>query len=268
MKLWYQSLARQTESTPYGEILRATIAAAVDLGTTVELRGVSQAAGIGVHYRFLEHHDMREVMFNAMQAEREGYDAFLIGNISDAGIREARECVNIPVLGLCETSLHVSSIMGASFGLVTISPKWNLRILENVQRYGLERRFAGMEPMNTSPIELKRAMIDLPFRQGIIGQFNVAAKKLLDKGAEIIIPAGGDIIVFLAESHTYEIERAPIVNGIVELVKMGEMAVKLRRITGRFTSKRLSYAPPTGDYLERTRAFYGKDVYPDPEPDR
>ncbi|HTE14891.1 MAG TPA: hypothetical protein VK642_07415, partial [Burkholderiales bacterium] len=66
--------------------------------------------------------------------------------------------------------------------------------------------------------------------------------------------------------HTYEIERAPIVNGIVELVKMGEMAVKLRKITGRFTSKRLSYAPPTGDYLERTRAFYGADVYPDPKP--
>ena len=63
MKLWYQSLARQTEATPYGEILRATIAAAVDPGTTVDMRGVSQSAGIGVHYRFLEHHDMREVMF-------------------------------------------------------------------------------------------------------------------------------------------------------------------------------------------------------------
>ena len=106
-------------------------------------------------------------------------------------------------------------------------------------------------------------MVDLPFRQGIIEQFNKAAQKLLNKGAEVIIPAGGDIIVFLAESKTYEFQRAPIVNGIVELVKMGEMAVKLRKITGRFTSKRLTYAPPTGDYLERTRAFYGAEVYPD-----
>ena len=263
MKLWYQSLARQTENTPYGKLLRATIADAVDPGTTVDMRGVSQSAGIGVHYKLLEHHDMREVIYNAMQAEREGYDAFLVGNISDAGLREARECVNIPVLGLCETSLHVACMMGASFGLVTISPKWDLRVRENVARYRLEHRCAGLEPIETSPLELKRAMIDLPFRQGIIEQFNKAARKLLDKGAEVIIPAGGDIIVFLAESHTYEFERAPIVNGIVELVKMGEMAVKLRRITGRFTSKRLTYAPPTGDYLERTRAFYGADVYPD-----
>ena len=40
MKLWYQSLARQTESTPYGKLLRATIADAVDPGTTVDMRGV------------------------------------------------------------------------------------------------------------------------------------------------------------------------------------------------------------------------------------
>ena len=109
-------------------------------------------------------------------------------------------------------------------------------------------------------------MVDLPFRQGIIDQFNKAAQKLLDKGAEVIIPAGGDIIVFLAESKTYEYQRAPIVNGIVELVKMGEMAAKLRRITGRFTSKRLTYAPPEGDYLKRTREFYGAEVYPDAKP--
>ena len=31
MKLWYQSLARQTESTPYGKLLRATIAIPDDL---------------------------------------------------------------------------------------------------------------------------------------------------------------------------------------------------------------------------------------------
>ena len=121
MKLWYQSLARQTESTPYGTMLRRVVDSACDAGTTVHIQGVRESAGIGVHYRFLEYHDTREVIYNAMQAEREGYDAFLIGNISDAGIREAREVVGIPVLGLCETSLHVACMMGANFSLVTIS---------------------------------------------------------------------------------------------------------------------------------------------------
>jgi allantoin racemase len=262
MKLWYQSLARQTESTPYGSILSKVIAAAVDRGTTVHVKGVSQSAGIGVHYRFLEYHDMREVIYNAIEAEKQGYDAFLIGNISDAGIREAREMVNIPVLGLSESSMHIACVMGASFGMVTISNKWTPRLLENVRRYGLESRLAGFEEMNTSPLELKKAMVDPELRTAVIEDFKACTERLVARGAEVVIPAGGDIIVFLAEAGTYEMNRVPLVNGIVELIKMGEMAAKLKAITGRFTSKRLGYAAPSGEFLERIRNFYGPDVYP------
>lgn len=262
MRLWYQSLARQTESTPYGAILRKVIDSCADPGTSVHVQGVSETAGIGVHYRFLEYHDTREVIYNAIRAEKEGFDAYLIGNISDAGIREAREMVNIPVLGLSETSFHLASIMGANFALVTISEKWTPRILENVRRYGLEQRLAGVEAMRTSPLELKKAMVDKDYRETIVAQFMAAAERLLANGAEVIIPAGGDVIVFLADAGIYEIGRAPVLNGIVELIKMGETAVKLKRITGRFTSKRLGYATPTGDFLERIRSFYGPEIYP------
>ena len=68
---------------------------------------------------------------------REGYDAFLIGNIADPGLHEAREIANIPVLGLCESALHVACMMGANFSLVTINEKFTPRIVENVVRYGL-----------------------------------------------------------------------------------------------------------------------------------
>ena len=165
---------------------------------------------------------------------REGFDAFLIGNASDSGILQAREVVNIPVLALTETSLLTSCMMGSSFGLITVSDKWSPRIMENVRRVGLESRAVGAIGLNTSPLELKKAMVDDTLRDRVMNDFFAAAKTLLDKGAEVIIPAGGDVIVFLAEAGIYEIERAPIVNGIVELVKMGELAVKLRRHTGRF----------------------------------
>ena len=44
----------------------------------------------------------------------------------------------------------------------------------------------------------------------------------------------------------------------------GALVALLRALTGRFTSKRFSYAPPTGDFLERIREHYGPDVYPEP----
>ena len=47
--------------------------------------------------------------------------------------------------------------------------------------------------------------------------------------------------------------------------KMGELAVKLKRKTGRFTSKRLTSSAPAGDFLNRIREHYGPDVYPAPK---
>jgi Asp/Glu/hydantoin racemase len=239
------------------------IASVADPGTTVHVQGLTEAAGIGgAHYRFLEYHDMKEVLSNAVKAEHEGYDAFLIGNITDAGIREARELVNIPVLGLSETSLHMASIMGTTFGLVAISERWIPRLLENVQRYGFERLLVGIDTTDVSTLEMRKAFGNEQLSESVVAAFTAAADRLLAKGAEVIIPAGGEIVVFLAQAGIYELHRAPILNGIFELIKMGEMAVQLRALTGRFTSKRGRYAPPTGELLEKARAFYGADIYP------
>lgn len=263
MKLWYQSLARETESTPYGAILKRVIEKAADPGTTVHVQGIRESAGIGVHYKFLEYHDTREVIYNAMRAEREGYDAFLIGNASDAGIDIAREVTNIPVLALTECSLLASCMMGGGkLGLITVSDKWTPRIMDNVRRLNMEGRVVGAEGLATTPLALKKAMVDDRLRDAVVADFMASARRLLDKGAEIVVCEGGDVIVFLAEAGIFEVDRAPIINGIVELIKMAETAVKLRRHTGRFTSKRFGLAPPSGDYLERIRAFYGADVFP------
>lgn len=265
MKLWYQALVRGVETTPFGGLLRKVLNSFADPGTEIHIQGLSESSGCGVHYRFLEYHDTKEVIFNAMKAEREGYDAFLIGNISDAGLREAREVANIPIIGSSETNMHFACMMGATFGLITISEKWTPRIVENVNRYGLSSRLVGVEALSTSPLELKKAVEDLSLRQGVLDDVMAASKRLLKKGAEVIVPAGGDVAVFLAEAGIFEVERAPIMISHANLVKMAEMAVRLRKLTGRFTSKHLQSAPPTGDFLKRVRDFYGPDVYPGAE---
>jgi len=262
MKLWYQSLARQARALDYGADLERMLAAVVDPGTTVHVEGLAESAGIGAHFRFLEYHDTREVIANALRAEREGYDAFLIGNITDAGLATARELINIPVLGLSETSLHFASIMGRSFGLVAIAERWRPRLLQNVEDAGLTGRLTGIEVMATSPLELRKSFRDDARRREILAQFGAAAARLLERGAEVIIPAGGEVSLLVIEAGLHEIERAPVVSGICELVKLGEAAVRLRALTGRFTSKRASYAPPSGEFLQRIREHYGADVYP------
>jgi hypothetical protein len=77
-----------------------------------------------------------------------------------------------------------------------------------------------------------------------------------------VIPAGGIVMTILADAGIHEVDKAPIVNGLIALVKMGELAVNMRALTGHFTSKRLTYAPPTGSLLGDVRRAYGDDVYP------
>ncbi len=104
MRLWYQSMSRQEEWGGYPAVLRAILDKVKDPGTEIHVAGITEIGGVGDQFRYLEYLETGEVLKNVQRAVVEGYDAFLIGNIADPGLREAREIANIPVLGLCEVS--------------------------------------------------------------------------------------------------------------------------------------------------------------------
>jgi hypothetical protein len=66
----------------------------------------------------------------------------------------------------------------------------------------------------------------------------------------------------LAEAGVHQVDSAPVLNGLIAVIKVAELAVAMRGITGQFTSKRLVYAPPSGRLLADIRQAYGEHVYP------
>jgi hypothetical protein len=66
----------------------------------------------------------------------------------------------------------------------------------------------------------------------------------------------------LADAGVHQIDSAPVLNGLIAVVKVAELAVAMRRITGQFTSKHLIYAPPSGKLLADVREAYCAHVYP------
>jgi len=264
MKLWYQSMSRQKAWGSYSIVLKRILDQVKDSGTEIAVHGITKIGGLADQYRYLEYLETGEVMQNVHTAIEKGYDAFLIGNIADPGLRECREIADIPVLGLCETSLHLACMMGANFSLVTINEKFTPRIVENVTRYRLENRLAAVHRMKIDRIaDLGVAFSDKRARKRILDQFLKAADCNVEAGAEVVIPAGGVVMALLADAGIYRASKdTPILNGISSLVKMGETAVKLNRIMGgTFTSKRLQYAPPGLDQIDEIRKYYG-NVYP------
>ena len=264
MKLWYQSMSRQGAWQSYHGVLKEILDKVKDPDTEIEVHGITKVGGVASQYRYLEYLETGEVMENVATAMRRGFDAFLIGNICDPGLHACREIANIPVLGLCETTLHLACMMGANYSLVTINEKFTPRILENVARYGLQSRLASVKRMGVDRTQdLDSGFTDEHARKAHIDRFLKAADETIAEGAEVVIPAGGGVMTLLAYAGVYTASRnTPILNAITALVKMGEMAVKLDRIMGgNFTSKRLSYAPPGSDQIDEIRKYFG-DVYP------
>jgi allantoin racemase len=265
MKLWYQSLgaSRRLKDGPYVKTLNELVARAAAPGTQVDVYGLSEGRAIADQYRYLEYLDTQEILQNGLKAEQEGYDAFLIGNIFEPGLHALRELINIPVLGLCESSVYVACLMGTSFSIVNVNPKFTRRVVENITSYGLATRLVSVDRMQVEKAAVfDQAYEDPDVRATIIGQFMEAARAGLAKGAEAVIPAGGSAMALLARCDIHEVDNAPIVNGVITLVKVGEMAAGLRQITGSFTSKRMTYAAPSGALLEEIRRSYGANIYP------
>ena len=264
MKLWYQSTSRQKAWSDYNKAVRRVLDAVKDPGTEIEVHGITKVGGVADQFHYLDYLETGEVLRNVQTAVRKGYDAFLIGNIGDPGLHAAREIANMPVLGLCETSLHLACMMGRNFSLVTINEKFTPRILDNVARYGLTGRLAAVNRMKVDRIlHLDAGFRDAKARKEILKQFLNAANANAEAGAEVIIPAGGVLMTLLADAGVHVANRqTPILNGIHALVKTAEAVVKLNRIMGgHFLSKRLYYAPPTPEQIDEIRRYYG-DVYP------
>jgi len=70
-------------------------------------------------------------------------------------------------------------------------------------------------------------------------------RKLLDAGADVIVPAGGLPMMLYGSQPGANLDGAPIVNGITLIAKAAEMAIKLRRDAGMAAvSRRSNYARP------------------------
>src|SRR4051812_32346268 len=149
MRLFYKTLGvtRRSTSGDYATRLSAILARAASPGTSVELCGLSEGRAVADQYRYLEYLDTAEILDHGLAAERDGYDAFLIGNIFEPGLHALRELLNIPVLGLCEASVFVACLMGTSFSVVNVNPKFERRVTENISSYGLSGRLVSIDRM-------------------------------------------------------------------------------------------------------------------------
>ena len=239
-RLWYQSFVHPIEQKPYIERLQALLDSVASPGIRFEVHGLDPPDHL--FHPLTEFRCAAQVIRNALEAERAGYDAFVIGHFQEPGLLEIRGALDIPVIGLGEATMLASLSMGRRFGLVTIDPvfiEWHER---QVRAHAFEQRVAGVRAIRMDLPGFMRAFTDDESYAKARADFVEQVRPLVADGAEVIIPAGGLPMLLFARECPFVIDRALVLNGIAVVAKAAEMALELRRTTGAVVSRRATYA--------------------------
>jgi allantoin racemase len=247
-RLWYQSFVHPVEQAAYMARLQGLLKSAAAPGVDFEVHGLDPPDHL--FHPLTEFRCAAQTIRNALEAERAGYDAFVIGHFQEPGLLEIRGAVDIPVIGLGEATLLAALSMGRRVGLVTIDPvfiDWHER---QVKACGLAERVAGVRAIQVDLPGFMHAFTDDASYARVRAEFVEQVRPLVAAGAEVIIPAGGLPMLLFAREHPFVIDDALVLNGIVVVAKAAEMALALRRLTGSVVSRRGSYAKASAACIE------------------
>jgi len=143
LKIWYQSsalLGIDPKWDPYYESLKKHVQKVARSDTKVDVRGVKFSHPLRERSSYVEYLHKAQIIDNAIQAEREGYDAFCVACALDPGFSEIREVVDIPVAFLFESCLHLASILASTFCLLASSEDALAILRQKIKQYGCCRQ--------------------------------------------------------------------------------------------------------------------------------
>lgn len=244
MRIWYQSFIDEENGADYWRFLRTHLSEMAMPGTEFDIHGITPFDSYA--HQIVEMRCAREVVCNAVRAEKAGYDAFVIGHFQDTGLHEARSVVDIPVVSLGEATMLHAMTLGLSTALVSINKRFIPWHLHQIKRLGFEARVTGVHAMEFEPGQIlaafgKPAKIDEARKR-----FDEQAIPLVEAGAEVLIPAGGLPMLLFSGIAGHRVGGVPVVNGIPIVLAAAETAVRLRQKTGLEVSRAGDYvkAPP------------------------
>jgi allantoin racemase len=189
---------------------------------------------------YLDHINPESMLPAVVRAEEEGFDAAIIACFHDEDILwEARQTVNIPVVGIAESCLLMATLTGQKFGFIGVSPDPDhpdpVRTTEMIQwitRHNLMKQYVGVKVVRGTGRDQEMALTDAGYE---IESIKKAVRKLISDGAKLIFPTCGLMpsVLRLAPgaekkypNGLNEVDGIPIINSLGITLKAAEMLVE------------------------------------------
>ena len=259
MRIWYQSYSAigfDPRWTYYEEHLTRYVREVARPTTEVSVHGVPLMVDKMVNSRYLQYLHSRQIHENALEAERQGYDAFVLGGMLDLAYHELQELLTIPVIFIAETSFHVACLLSPNFSVIAPNGAVLKGIEGRVEDYGLGKRYVPGVHLGGMPLEDMVASFADP--GPVLQRISEAARQVIARGARMLIPGFGALNVFLAAQGVREWDGIPVLDNTAVLIKMAETRVDLHTL-GTRPGGRGPNAAPSREDVRAARRLYGLD---------
>jgi len=191
-----------------------------------------KASGHG--YPYLRMLNTASVVGHIIEAEREGYDAVMIGDAVDDGLLEARGVVTIPVTSVGESAFLLAQLLGRRFAVVALADFLIPLIEAKLNLYGLESRAIRNRPVRSADLtaSILEACKGKPGR--LIADFEKTALECVDDGADVVIAVCAHLgpALSLHGYHKVGDTGVPVVDATSAALKLSELLADLRESIG------------------------------------
>ena len=143
----------------------------------------------------------------AIQAEKDGYEGIILGCFGDPGLDALREMVRIPVVGPGETAMHVASLVGRKFSILTVLDSVVPSLEKLARMVGLDKRLASVRTVNIPVLELRQNV------EATARRMREESQRAIDEDSADVIVLGCMSMAFLGVSETMQKSLGvPVVN--------------------------------------------------------
>jgi allantoin racemase len=211
----------------YDQLIHGTLAPYLRSGTEVEIQHLEDCPR-NIDYYVPKHLVETEILRAAVGAERDGFDALVIGCCYDPALEQAREAVTIPVVGPLEASVSLAHMFGHRFSVVTDHRKAVPKLEDLVRTYGLEANCRSVTAIDWWIDD----MIGDP--AAVARDAAARSREVLERDRAEVIVLGCTIIAACFEKTLLDgapdIEGLAVINPNLIAVKVAEMLADLAAV--------------------------------------
>ncbi len=261
MRIWHQSFTVLDDVPHYRDALSRHLQSQARPDTEVVLHGMkpgtypSNYPGTHIGHAYLAGLHREQFVHAALQAQEEGYDAFLIATIPDTAFEEVRTLVDIPVVAFGQTSVLAAAQLGDCVGIVNFIAALEPQLRRNLRNYRLD---ALVGPIEQVPAEITDIMAAYADPAPLLDAFVATARRAISARANVIVPGEGPLNVFLADQGVARVDDVPVLDSLGTCVRVAELRAAQYAATG-LKPHRLGFygAQPARDLVDAARDFYG-----------